>query len=402
VIEVVAREAKLKRKLRAHLRELGFSRAPDGTLVPPAMDKEAYRKVHSHQRDTKLKEHARWIATKAPNLIKSFASGSEIEVSAIKPRLELAPGDTRQGDLFRFASLNWRIPVSEGYGRRMRFLVWDEHNGKLIGLIALGDAVFNLRARDSLIGWDHLRRKDALVHLMDAYVLGAVPPYNSLLGGKLVASLIRSSEIVRAFDERYRGATGIISQQQKRARLVAVTTSSALGRSSMYNRLSLGGRRILEPIGYTSGWGHFHISDSLFNELRGYLSYLRDPYASDFEFGQGGNWRFRLIKRAFSRLGLDPKLIQHGMEREVFFCSMASNALEFLRGDHVRVRYGSIPNVKEIGEMACARWLIPRAARRPEFLAWRADQFLEEIRNPSMAKATPFSHEALWTGRAIS
>jgi len=31
-----------------------------------------------------------------------------------------------------------------------------------------------------------------LVNVMDAYVLGAVPPYNMLLGGKLVASLVRS------------------------------------------------------------------------------------------------------------------------------------------------------------------------------------------------------------------
>jgi len=30
---------------------------------------------------------------------------------------------------------------------------------------------------------------------MDAYVLGALPPYNTLLRGKLVACLIRSSDV---------------------------------------------------------------------------------------------------------------------------------------------------------------------------------------------------------------
>lgn len=370
-------------------------------LVPPALDKEAYRNVHAHQRAAKLEEHGKWIAANAPKLIRHFASGTDINVSAIRPRLELAPGGSKQGDLFRFASMNWRIPVSEGYGRRLRFLVWDESNGKLIGLIALGDAVFNLRARDAVIGWDHVRREEALVHLMDAYVLGAVPPYNALLGGKLVASLVRSAEVVKAFDSKYHDAVGVISQRQKKARLVAVTTSSALGRSSMYNRLALGGRKVFEPIGYTSGWGHFHISDVLFEEFRSYLSYLKDPYTDAFSFGQGPNWRIRLIKRALSLLGMDPDLIQHGMAREVFFCSMASNAKEFLRGDHVRVRYGDLPSVQEVADMALRRWLIPRASRCPDFLTWHAEQFMEELAHPTQAKQSSLQ-EALWTGRATS
>ena len=29
--------------------------------------------------------------------------------------------------------------LSNGFGRRLRFLVWDNHNGKLIGIIAIGD-----------------------------------------------------------------------------------------------------------------------------------------------------------------------------------------------------------------------------------------------------------------------
>ena len=38
-----------------------------------------------------------------------------------------------------------------------------------------------------------------MVDMMDAYVLGAVPPYNMLLGGKLVASLVRSRDIYDDF-----------------------------------------------------------------------------------------------------------------------------------------------------------------------------------------------------------
>ena len=67
-------------------------------------------------------------------------------------------------------------------------------------------------------------------------MLGALPPYSQLLGGKLVASLIKTREVVDAFTKRYNDSTGLISGQKKKARLVAVTTTSALGRSSVYNR----------------------------------------------------------------------------------------------------------------------------------------------------------------------
>ena len=97
--------------------------------------------------------------------------------------------------MFRLASLTWSVPVSNGFGRRLRYLVWDAHNGKLIGLIAIGDPVFNLSVRDNLIGWNVHDRTARLVNIMDAYVLGALPPYNALLAGKMIACLIRSREI---------------------------------------------------------------------------------------------------------------------------------------------------------------------------------------------------------------
>lgn len=62
---------------------------------------------------------------------------------------------------------------------------------------------------------------------MDAYVLGTVPPYNALLGGKLVACLIRSRDIYDDFSRTYGKTRGIISKQKKNARLLAVTTSSS-------------------------------------------------------------------------------------------------------------------------------------------------------------------------------
>ena len=135
--------------------------------------------------------------------------------------------------------LLWSVPVSQGFGRRLRFLVKDRQNDRLIGLFALGDPVFNLSARDKLIGWTHQDRCDRLVHVMDAYVVGAVPPYSHIIGGKLVAALMTSQEVKRSYERKYLGTESVIRGKKHRARLVLLTTTSALGRSSIYNRLSI-------------------------------------------------------------------------------------------------------------------------------------------------------------------
>jgi hypothetical protein len=379
VIELSTREARLKRLVRKHLRDLGFTRSPDGALVAPSMDKASYRKFHLPQRKEKLERNQQWLGKNQATLLKWFADGAEVIPSAIRPELELVSKETWQSDLFRLASLNWQVPVSDGYGRRMRFLVWDRSNDKLLGIFALGDAVFNQAARDSHIGWDHHRRGEALVNLMDAYVLGAVPPYSHLLGGKLIASLVSTREVSDAFRNRYCESTGLISGEKKHARLVAVTTTSALGRSSVYNRLKLGGRQIFEPIGFTSGWGHFHLSGKIFDELRAYLEFKGDSYADGFNFGSGPNWRIRVIRRALEGLGMGAALARHGLSREVFFARLASNAEAYLRGDNTLAVYKGLPTASEISAQALNRWVVPRSLRDPSYLGWKAADILTSI-----------------------
>lgn len=401
IVPLRAREARLRRRIREHLKRLGFCKSPDGLLLPSALDKDAYRSIHAHQRVEKLAKNKKWIEANSNRLMSFLASGKDVNVRAIAPRLEVVPGGTWQADLFRFAGLLWRIPISEGYGRRMRFLVWDDSNEKLIGILALGDAVFNLRVRDELIGWDHHRRADALVNLMDAYVLGAVPPYNFLLGAKLVATLARTSEVVDAFDDKYGATVGLISKKRKNAHLAAITTTSALGRSSIYNRLKLDGRTLFDSIGFSSGWGHFHVPDAIFRDLRVYLEDIGDPYANASKFGQGPNWRLRVIRRSLDLLGMNPNLIRHGFPREVFFCPVASNAIPFLRGDNKRARYADLPTVASASNAALERWVIPRAARMPDYSEWRSEQFLEEMIRPTTPGGNK-SSEPRWIGRETS
>ena len=367
----------LRKKVQNQLTILGLSISGDGDPNTGYEDKEAIREMHRIQRENRIVDNATFISRRSSQLIQYFASGVDVNAASITPVLERVYAPSWQSDLFRFAALTWSIPVSNGFGRRLRYLVWDAQNDKLIGLIAIGDPVFNLAVRDNLIGWNVRERAARLVNVMDAYVLGAVPPYNALLAGKAVACLVRSREIYDEFVRTYGNRSGIISGQQKKPRLLAVTTTSALGRSSVYNRLKLDGTPYFKPIGYTRGWGHFHIPDDLFLELREYLRKIGHRYADLHRFGQGPNWRLRTTRAALRALGLKDNLLLHGVKREVFYCQLASNATTILRTGTGQPELSTLLCAREIGELALDRWLLPRAHRSSDFRYWANSSILQ-------------------------
>ena len=391
VIQLSSREANLKRKIRRHLRNLGFQRSANGTLKIDGGGKEAIRSLHSSQRNDRREANREFLEQRAPSLIKHFASGREVEPANIEPVLERIFAGTWQSELFRMASLTWSVPVSNGFGRRLRYLVWDGNNRKLIGLIAIGDPVFNLSVRDNLIEWDARDRGARLVNIMDAYVLGALPPYSALLGGKMVACLVRSREIYDDFLQNYGSTTGIISQKRKMARLLAVTTSSSMGRSSVYNRLKLDGTEYFRSIGYTEGWGHFHIPDALFSELRDYLRQTGHPYADRHRFGAGPNWRLRTTRAALGALGFKRNLLRHGIRREVFISRLASNAEEILRTGEGKPDLSSLHTAGEVAQLALERWILPRSRRRLEYRNWTNEDLIQLFGNHSRIIQTRIS-----------
>ena len=373
VIKIQARKDALKRRLRRHLKNLGFHKTSEGMLEIEGEGKDVIRSLHSGQRTDRLAQNKKFIKENYDSLSVYFASGHDIDPSRISPVLQRVHADTEESRLFRLAALTWSVPVSNGFGRRIRYLVWDDHNGKLIGLIAIGDPVFNLSVRDKLIGWNANDRSERLVNIMDAYVLGAVAPYNMLLGGKLVACLVRSRDVYDEFTRTYGGTKGIISGKEKNARLLAVMTSSSLGRSSVYNRLSLGGFPYFKSIGYTSGWGHFHIPDKLFLDMRNFLREIDHPYADLHRFGQGPNWRLRTTRTALGALGFKDDLLKHGIQREVFYSELATNATRILLTGKGRPNLKTLRTADEIAELALERWMIPRASRCPEYASWTSE-----------------------------
>jgi hypothetical protein len=358
---VMNESAELRKELRRELEPI--IRRLNARTEADSGDKAVIRADHADHRRDRARAESDFVSQNLERLLPSFANADDVRVDKISPKIELVHSDSDASHLFRLATLLWSVPVSRGYGRRLRFLVRDVQNDKLIGIMALGDPVFNLRARDEWIGWDVRAREKRLCNVMDAYVLGAVPPYSHLIGGKLVAALVASREIHQLFAERYGNREGIISQENRRARLALITTTSSLGRSSIYNRLKIGGRQLFQPIGFTGGWGHYHLDTELFQKMRRLLELVGHEYADGYKYGSGPNWKMRVIRGALEEIGVDHDVLRHGIKREVFAVPLARNAQAFLRGDHCRISRWETHSASDIAEFCVNRWLLPRFQR---------------------------------------
>ena len=193
---------RLRRAIRASLRAQGFTVGKNAVSFRRRRDKRSIRKRHEHavMRQVALAEPT--LSCHEDKLLTYIASGHDVQPELIQPQLVQVQPDSEHSRLFRYACLHWSIPISDGYGRRLRFLIFDEANGKLMGLFALGDPVYSIKDRDGWIGWNAEAKAERLYHVMDAYVLGAVAPYSRLLAGKLVALAISSNVLCHSQGRR--------------------------------------------------------------------------------------------------------------------------------------------------------------------------------------------------------
>lgn len=279
----------------------------------------------------------------------------------------------QQHNLFRVARLLWSIPFSKGYGRRLRFLIIDRANQKLIGLLALQSPPLSFPARDRLFRYPPGKKTELVNQTMDIQTLGAVPPYNRLLGGKLVALAAASNEIRRIYSRKYSGRATEMERRILPPHLVALTTTSAFGRSSLYNRLSYNGTAIAEFLGYTEGYGTFHLME-LYPLFREFLEC--QGVSTRGGFGVGPRRKWQTMVRALEQLGFSSDLLRHGVRREVFLFRLVDNLEAYMEGRDAEPVYRNLP-FSELVTWWRERWLLPRAERVDGWRAWRK----EEIKN---------------------
>jgi len=267
-----------------------------------------------------------------PKYERFFARKEEVDPTKIEFELEMVSDDTA-GEIFRSAMSFWSVPVSVGYGRRMRFIVWDKTHGKVFGIFGLCDPLIGLKVRDDYIGWSKKQREERLYNMMTAYVLGAVPPYNELFGAKLVALAAGCREVCHAFEEKYKGKKTIIRERTPLAKLVAVDTMAFFGKSLIYEGLPE-----WQFLGFTKGLTHIHLN-GLWEKCLELAKEMNAKSLKRNKFGHGPNWKFRVLREVFSRLGLSGEYYETGIQKGYYFRPLSAECREFLKGETDQLTY---------------------------------------------------------------
>jgi len=205
------------------------------------------------------------------------------------------------------------------------------------------------------------RKRKIGSNMMDIIVCGSIPPYNELLGGKLVSILACSPTVIRDYTLRYANQVSEIASRMKGqkvvrdSRLVFLGTTSlyAVG-SSQYNRIKvpLWDDGILEyrRMGITEGYGTVFFSKettSLFSRI---LERQDGGKRINHVFGEGTSPRFRMISRGLNSIGIRADaFLRHYSPRIVYSIDLARNTKDFLMGFADEADFGfELQNEQEV------------------------------------------------------
>ena len=335
--------------------ELNFR--PNRVLIKPpdTYDKQIIKDSMQVKREEAIRKYEGWIRNHIDLARENLADGEAVWKSNIDPVIEVCKTQ-EQLDIFRIFRFSWSSPYSEYVGRRIKLLIRDNALPRkpLIGIAALGSSIIHIPDRDKWIGWDKETRTNNLVYAMDAYVLGSLPPYNYLLGGKLMSYIIASNEVRDIFKRKYRGKITNISKRNAN-RLACIFTTSLYGKSSQYNRIKYENKLLYIPIGQTKGYGTLHLTNETFDAMRELLKSHNIPVTN--RFGDGPIWRMRVIRTTADILGFDGDfLLKHSFHREIYAIPLAYNFRKFLNGDAVNLRRFDYP-LSELVSYWKNRWL---------------------------------------------
>jgi hypothetical protein len=220
------------------------------------------------------------------------------------------------------------------------------------------------------------------IKMMDIIICGAIPPYNALLGGKLVCSLLASPEVTKYYKNKYRDSASIIASSmhgkkifRKQDLVLLGTTSLYSVGSSQYNRIKIpasemGGSKDDQieyiNLGLSEGFGSFHFSQDTIDFIHTRLGRKENGRVVNSIFGEGANPLLRKMREGLDIIGFpSEQLLKHGYKRVVYGVPLAKNFKEILIGFEKRPRY-LIPQVKPklktqlMANYWIKRWLMNR------------------------------------------
>lgn len=181
-------------------------------------------------------------------------------------------------------------------------------------------------------------------NMMEIIVCGAIPPYNELLGGKLVSILACSPQVISDYKIKYSNQISEIASRMKGAKVIRDshlvflgTTSLYSVGSSQYNRIKIpnkngnGTRLEYKCMGITEGYGTVYFSKETTHYMGKMLEIIEGGKKINHVFGEGTSPRFRMISKGLSALDIRAdSFLKHHSPRIVYSIDLALNTKEFL------------------------------------------------------------------------
>jgi hypothetical protein len=219
------------------------------------------------------------------------------------------------------------------------------------------------------------------VAMADISVCGAVQPYNSILGGKLVSMLAVSPAVIDEYKSRYSNTVSLIASSMagrpivREPKLVYFGTTSLYGNgSSQYNRIKipaevLGGSPSDKieycELGSSESFGTSQFSDETVAALVECMRQSSNGERVNSIFGEGVSPRLRKVREGLDVLGLPTEaLLRHRRKRTVYGVVVAKNAREYLLGIEKAPKYLFKTRGKRSVDAVVGwwvhRWLSPR------------------------------------------
>lgn len=188
-------------------------------------------------------------------------------------------------------------------------------------------------------------------NMMEIIVCGSIPPYNQLLGGKLISVLACSPRVIKDYTDKYSNQVSEIASRMKGKKVVRDSRLAFLGTTSLYSVGSSQYNRIKVPMGndfmltykemgITEGYGTVYFSKTTTSAFMRVLELQDGGRRINNIFGEGTSPRFRLISRGLSSLGIKSNaFLQHYSPRIVYSMELAKNTNDFLCGATDKLEY---------------------------------------------------------------
>jgi len=343
-------------------------------LRPKSSSKPALRQLHNARRVEQIRSHRATLREVLEEVKEHSIEGGNLDPENIRLRLiEVRTGSLESRIYFWWNLVWWSIPYEQPIGRQLRFLLWDDGHDAPFGLLGLQSPPLNMAARDRYLkltpgGLDYWVNQS-----LSAHRIGALPPYNMLLGSKMVALTASCKELRQIYARKYKDTRTVLRKRHLPAKLLFVTTTSAYGKSSVYDRLTYNGEDVCTYLGLTKGEGTFQLTDELY---KGLLTLLKTKGTSVERkgFKRGTSRKLRLVDRALDALGLD--FLNHGVQRGVYLFPHAQNLGNVVSFNRRPLWRNWTFN--ELFRFWHHRWAIPRSKRDPRWQLFATTPFFKK------------------------